>query len=217
MQTSESVTEIREVATTGTNVANAPSPTRKTREEIRREAILAHMSKEPLGLGKLVEEKRWKYGIPDEAFFNQCPAFDRILVVQIPEDESDTYGDSGLVKTETAKKRDLVEAPRGIIVGAGLSALDQLRSNGIDLGHTVGFVRLAPFRRPYATIAGERISLVVLVAGDIVDSEDLGQQLRARQVRIVPKLNSEGVTIHQFVDASGKLWEPLEATRIGDE
>lgn len=198
-----------------TNVANAPG-IRKTREEIRKEAILAHMSKEPLGLGRLVEEKRWKYGIPDEAFFNQYPAFNRVLVVQIPEDESDTYGESGLIKTEIAKKRDLVEAPRGIIVGAGLQALDELRSNGIDIGHTVGFVRLAPFRRPYATIAGERVSLVVLVSGDIVDSEDLGANLRARKVRIVPKANEEGTMIHTFVDENGKSWNPVETTMAGD-
>jgi hypothetical protein len=191
-------------------------PPRKTREEIRREAILEHMSKETIGLGKLVDEKRWKYGIPDEAFFNQCPAFNRVLVVQIPEDESDTYGETGLIKTEAAKKRDLVEAPRGVIVGAGLQALDELRSNGIDLGHTVGFVRLAPFRRPYATIAGERVSLVVLVSGDIVDSEDLGQQLRTRKVRVVPKLNDEGVTIHQFRDENGKLWSPTQPTMLED-
>lgn len=198
------------------NVANAPSLNRKTREEIRKEAILAHMSKDSLGLGKLVDEKRWKYGIPDEAFFNQCPAFNRVLVVQIPEDESDTYGESGLVKTEAAKKRDLVEAPRGVIVGAGLRALDELRSNGIDIGHTVGFVRLAPFRRPYATIAGERVSLVVLVSGDIVDSEDLGGFLRNRKNRIVAKSNEEGVMIHQFVDENGKLWLPQNATMLED-
>ncbi len=198
-----------------TNVANAPG-VRKTRDEIRREAILSHMSKGTLGLGKLVDEKRWKYGIPDEAFFAQSPAFNRVLVVQIPEDESDTYGDTGLVKTEAAKKRDLVEAPRGIIVGAGLQALDELRSNGIDIGHTVGFVRLAPFRRPYATIAGERVSLVVLVSGDIVDSEDLGANLRSRKCRIVAKPNEEGVMVHSFVDENGKAWNPVETNMLED-
>jgi hypothetical protein len=181
-------------------------------ERLARE-IGDHISKDSLGLGPLVDLKRKKYGIPDEAFFNQCPAFNKILVAQIPEEESETYGgETGLIiKTEVAKTRELVEAPRGVIVGAGLQALDVLRSNGMDIGHTVGFTRLAPFRRPFATIGGEKLTLIVLVAGDIVDSEDLGQQLRARKVRVVAKQNEEGVRIHQYIDERGQLWSPVEA------
>lgn len=186
-------------------------------ERLARE-IGAHISEESIGLGPLVDKKRKQYGIPDEAFFNQCPAFNKILVAQIPEDEGETYGGEGglIIKTEIAKTRELVEAPRGVIVGAGLQALDVLRSNGMDIGHTVGFTRLAPFRRPFATIAGERLTLIVLVAGDIVDSEDLGQQLRARKVRTVAKQNEEGVRIHQYIDENGKLWSPVEAEILED-
>lgn len=180
-------------------------------ERLARE-IGSHISEGSIGLGPLVDKKRKQYGIPDEAFFNQCPAFNKILVAQIPEDDGDEfYPGTNIAKTEVAKTRDLVEAPRGVIVGAGLQALDVLRSNGMDIGHTVGFTRLAPFRRPFATIAGERLTLIVLVAGDIVDSEDLGQQLRARKVRIVAKPNDEGVMVHQFIDENGKLWSPVEA------
>lgn len=181
-------------------------------ERLARE-IGSHISEGSIGLGPLVDKKRKQYGIPDEAFFNQCPAFNKILVAQIPEDEGETYGGEGglIIKTEIAKTRELVEAPRGVIVGAGLQALDVLRSNGMDIGHTVGFTRLAPFRRPFATIAGERLTLIVLVAGDIVDSEDLGQQLRARKVRVVAKQNDEGVRIHQYIDERGQLWSPVEA------
>src|SRR5690349_8585987 len=98
-------------------------------------AVLEHMSPmhKPLGLGPLVEQKRWRYGIPDEAFFNQCAAFNKVLVSQIPEEESDTYEGTVILKTEVTKKRELVEAPRGVIVSAGLQALDELRSNGIDI------------------------------------------------------------------------------------
>lgn len=180
-------------------------------ERLARE-IGDHISKESIGLGPLVDKKRKQYGIPDEAFFNQCPAFNKILVAQIPEDEGETYEKGGIiVKTEIAKTRELVEAPRGVIVGAGLQALDILRSNGIDLGHTVGFTRLAPFRRPFATIGGERLTLIVLVAGDIVDSEDLGEQLRQRKVRTIAKQNDEGVRVHQYIDERGNLWSPVEA------
>lgn len=170
-----------------------------------------HISKEPLGLGPLVDAKRKKYGIPDEAFFNQCPAFNKILVWQVAEEESETYGSGLILKTEVAKTRELVEAPRGVIVGAGLQALDELRSNGMDIGHTVGFTRLAPFRRPFMTIGSDRLTLVVLVSGDVVDSEDLGQALKERRCRIVAKPNEEGVMVHQLIDSNGKLWSPVEA------
>ncbi len=177
------------------------------------EAMKDHMSKESLGLGKLVDQKRWQYGIPDCAFFNQSPAFNKILVAQIPEvgEESDVYAGTTIIKTEITKKRDQVEAPRGVIVGAGLQALDELRSNGIDIGHTIGFTRLAPFRRRAGVIAGQPILLVVLLAGDVVDSEDLGAQLRGRKCRVVAKPNEEGVMIHQFIDENGKLWSPVQA------
>ncbi len=184
---------------------------RGIRSELLAKEIGSHISEGTIGLGPLVDRKRKQYGIPDEAFFNQCPAFNKILVAQIPEEETDTYEGTVIIKTEITKKREMVEAPRGVIVGAGLQALDELRSNGMDLGHTVGFTRLAPFRRPFATIGGERLTLIVLVAGDIVDSEDLGQNLKSRKCRVVAKPNEEGVMIHHFVDENGKMWSPVEA------
>lgn len=175
-------------------------------------AVLSHMSPAgTLGLPKLLEEKRWRYGIPDEAFFNQQAVYNKVLVAQIPEEETDTYAGTNIIKTETTKKRELVEAPRGVIVSAGLQALDELRSNGVDVGHTVGFTRLAPFRRPFASIGGERLSLIVLHAGDVIDSEDLAQALRARRCRVVAKPNEEGVAVHQFIDENGKAWSPIDA------
>jgi len=164
----------------------------------------------PLGLGSLVEQKRLKYGIVDAAWFGQHPLFNRVLVWQLPEEEGDTYNGGLILKTETQKKRELVEAPRGVIVGAGLGALDVLRSNGADIGHTVGFTRLAPFRRPIGVFAGVPLALIVLHVGDLVDSEDLGSQLKSRTVRVLGK-ELEGVTRHHFVDANGKAWTPVEA------
>lgn len=170
--------------------------------------VMKHMSESPLGLGKLVEDKRWKYGIVDAAWFAQHAAFDRVLVWQISEDEGDTFNGGLILKTEVQKKRDLVEAPRGVIVSAGLGALDVLRSNGIDIGHTVGFARLSPFRRPIGSFAGVPLALIVLHVGDIVDSEDLGAQVKSRSVRILAKETPEGVTEHYFVDHNGKSWKP---------
>lgn len=172
--------------------------------------VRKHISKDTLGLGPLVDQKRWKYGIVDAAWHGQHPLFDRVLVWQLSEDEGDTYNGGLILKTETQKKRELVEAPRGVIVGAGLGALDVLRSNGVDIGHTVGFTRLAPFRRPIGVFAGVPLALIVLHVGDLVDSEDLGAQVKSRTVRILGK-EVEGVTQHYFVDHNGKAWTPVGA------
>lgn len=173
--------------------------------------ILEMMSpkERPLGLGQLVEEKRWRYGIPDAAFYGQFCGFQRVHVAQIPEQETETYAGTSIIKTEITKKRELVEAARGVIVSAGLGALDILRSNGFDIGHTVAFVRLAPFRRWVNLPNGIQIPLISLVAGDIIDSEDLGEMLRTRKVRIVPRV-IDGMTQHCFVDENGKSWNPVE-------
>lgn len=172
--------------------------------------VRKHISKDTLGLGPLVDQKRMKYGIVDAAWYGQHPLFDRVLVWQISEDEGETYNGGVIVKTEVARKRELVEAPRGVIVGAGLGALDVLRSNGVDIGHTVGFTRLAPFRRPIGVFAGVPLALIVLHVGDLVDSEDLGAQARNRTVRIQHK-EIDGVTRHYFVDHNGKAWTPVGA------
>jgi co-chaperonin GroES (HSP10) len=172
--------------------------------------VRKHISKDSLGLGPLVDQKRMKYGIVDAAWYGQQPLFDRVLVWQISEDEGETYNGGIIVKTEVARKRELVEAPRGVIVGAGLGALDVLRSNGVDIGHTVGFTRLAPFRRPIGVFAGVPLALIVLHVGDLVDSEDLGSQLKSRTVRVLGK-DDEGLTRHYFVDANGKAWTPVGA------
>jgi len=172
--------------------------------------VRKHISSGTLGLGPLVDDKRWKYGIVDAAWFGQQPLFDRVLVWQLPEQEGDTYNGGIILKTETQKKRELVEAPRGVVVGAGLGALDVLRSNGVDIGHTVGFTRLAPFRRPIGVFAGVPLALIVLHVGDLVDSEDLGSQLQRRTVRVLAK-EVEGVTNHYFVDHNGKAWTPVGA------
>lgn len=172
--------------------------------------VRKHISKDTLGLGPLVDQKRMKYGIVDAAWLGQQAAFERVLVWQLSEDEGETYNGGIIVKTETQRKRELVEAPRGVIVSAGLGALDVLRSNGMDIGHTIGFTRLAPFRRPIGVFAGIPLALIVLVVGDIVDSEDLGAQLKSRAVRILGK-ETDGTTEHHFVDANGKAWKPIAA------
>jgi hypothetical protein len=180
----------------------------KRERELQRE-IEKHFSPPgALGLSPLLDAKRIKHGIPDSAWRSQA-VFNKILVWQLPIDESDTYGGGLIQKTETQKKRELSEAPRGVIVSAGLQALDELRSHGVDVGHTVFFTHLAPFRKRLPTIAGREPVLVILHAGDIFDSEELADNLKARVVRTLTR-EVDGVIQHFHCDATGKAWNPIQ-------
>lgn len=180
-----------------------------TRAERIEAAIKAKMSPPgALGLPKLLDERRVKYGIPDEAF-EMHAAFDRVLVNQIlPKHEEgrvEKWGDSSIIRPETSQDRILKQSSRAIIVTAGLLALDQLRSNGLDLGHIVNFVRQAPWHQHIATYEGHDKYLINLRCGDIVSSEDLMAAVRAGKVRVQRDSDSQQ---HFLTDADGHTWKP---------
>lgn len=161
-----------------------------------------------LGLPELLDHRRLEYGIPDECFGAQA-SFGYVLVHQISQVESETYGDTSIIMPDTVKDREQKEAPRGIIVSAGLQAMDQLRSNGVDLGHIVMFSRNIPYRARMAIIDARHHHLIVLQAGDVFASEDLARQ------RILGKAGASISTdpdtqfdYHYYSDADGKLWKP---------
>ena len=161
-----------------------------------------------LGLPALLESKRIKYGIPDSAFKNE-PIFDNVYVWQVPLDESETWGKSNIIKTEVTKKRELQEAPRGVVVAAGLQALDQLRSYGVDIGHTIVFTHLAPFRLRLPMILGKEPVLVIVCARLISGSEDLNANLRSGKCKITARENAEGAMEHFYEDEAGYIWDPI--------
>lgn len=167
-----------------------------------------------LGLPPLLDAKRVKHGIPDSAWKSQA-VFNKVLVWQVPVDESKAYGSGVILKTDQAIKREMSEAPRGVIVSAGLQALDELRSHGVDLGHTVFFTHLAPFRKRLPMIDGKESSLVILHAGDIFDSEELAMNLKARVVRIIAR-EVDGQVSHVFCDEKGKVWNPAQGVSSED-
>lgn len=162
-----------------------------------------------LGLPMLLDERRIKYAIPDEAFDFQC-AFDRILVYQVPLYDGNTYGKDSLIQmAATTQRRLKEEAPRGVIVSAGLSAMDTLASNGMQVGHIVRFVRMAPWVMPIAKIEGYDLSVLVLRDGDIIASEDLMSELKSKTVSFSAAVNDKGVREHGLVDKAGKRWTPI--------
>lgn len=167
-----------------------------------------------LSLPALLDQRRLDYGIIDGAF-QRNPSYDWIAVYQIPWNEGDTFEGSALIRPETTKAREKEEAARGVLIGAGLLALDALRSNGIDLGHIVTFIKLAPWRLPAGYVAGHTEYVLMLKAGDIVASEDLQRQLRSGACKIESSVNEHGVREHTLVDADGCSWRPQEGYQPG--
>lgn len=138
-----------------------------------------------LGLPSLLDARRIEFSLPDCVF--QCrPVYDRIYVAQCEERSDGKYQRDGLIfKPETAKARDLYTVPRGILVSAGLMAMDALRSNGIELGHFVRFAKLGLFRYVVDKIAGQDVEILILTAGDITGSEDLEKNIRSGRMEIM--------------------------------
>jgi hypothetical protein len=164
--------------------------------------------------GSLLDIRRKRYNIPDEVF-GVSAVYDRILVYQVQKEEKEFYDEGGLIKkTEIRQTAERRTTPSGVIVTAGVQALDILRSNGVDLGHLVFYTQLAFYRIPVDTILGEDINLVVLRAGEIVASIDLAHALATRQARTITRdrelKDGTKITQHFYVDDKGKQWNPVE-------
>lgn len=157
-------------------------------------------SLKPLGyfnIPKLLDERRFEYAIPNGAF-ESFPAFDKVYIHQVTLSERKTYSEGGVVlKPDAVVAYDRNTAPRGIIVSAGLAALDSLRSSGIDVGHIVRFKKMAPFMQPVAEIQGRVLTVMVIRDGDIVSSEDLAREYHAREIAI-RNVHKEGGYDHRF-------------------
>jgi hypothetical protein len=134
---------------------------------------------------QLLEDRRFEYGIPNGAF-ESFPVFDKVYIWQCTLNEQRTYAKGGsIVKPDQIIAVDRNTAPRGIIVSAGLQALDSLRSTGIDVGHMVRFKKFSPFIQPVAEINGVQLTVMVIRDGDIVSSEDLAAAYHSKLLSIV--------------------------------
>jgi hypothetical protein len=97
--------------------------------------------------------------------------YDRIYVYPLEgKDLGDKFEGSMLYKP--GQSQNLYGASRGVIVKAGLRALEQMWSHGIELGHIVIVARLSPWERKYEG-KGRIHTVMVLRASEIVSSEDL--------------------------------------------
>jgi hypothetical protein len=133
---------------------------------------------------KLLDDRRLEYAIPNGAF-SIYPSFDRVYVYQIPMNERETYAEGGKIlmpEDQIAYKKNT--APRGILVSAGLKAMDALYSTGYAIGHIVRFKKFSPFIVPIDNIDGHELQMMVLRDGDLEGSEDMAEQIHSGRGRI---------------------------------
>lgn len=178
---------------------------RANMDKLAKERKKLMSSARKLKLPKLLEERRQEYGITDGAFELQ-PFHDRVLVYQVHKQE-ETYGGGLIIKTESRQDFEATSCPKGIVVAAGARALDELRCNGVDLGHMVVFMRLAPWRIETDTVGGRTEKLIVMRAGDIVGSADLADSIRAGDVKI--QFEAEKYE-HWYKTKDGQVWKPRD-------
>lgn len=178
---------------------------RKEIEELNAEFLKRISQRGELNLPPLLDQRRLEWGIIDAAFSRQA-AFDRIHIWQIPEQKTETFGaESKIVMPDQSRDRLKNEAPRGILISAGLKALDALRSNGIDLGHIVNFIQAAPWRLFVDYVAGHRIPVLVMNAGDITSSEDTARMLRAKDIGVARRSDQ-----HVYMSREGEFELPIQ-------
>jgi hypothetical protein len=182
----------------------------RVRSEAQRKSALRKSLMSPaatLRLPPLLEERRQQFGITDGAFAFQ-PFHDKLLIHQIYAKSATWDTEGRIVKVADTRKRDLKTCPVGVIVAAGAVALDELRINGIDLGHIVLFQRMAPFRHEVEQDESLDAEVIIVRPGDLVGSVDLGDDLRAGKMQI--DFNSTDFE-HTYRDSAGRVWRPRSA------
>jgi len=179
---------------------------------IEQEVKDKHMSPPgSLRLPPLLEAKRWKENIPDFYFKKGMAVYDRVLIAQTT-DEDETFGGGLIQKAKVTLMRETQQSSRGVIISAGLQALDALRSNGIDIGHTVHVARMSTYAIPVGYVGGKEFRALLVHAGEICLSEDLLQAVNEGRCRIEAKdITRDGITQreHYYVDENGNVWNPV--------
>lgn len=172
-----------------------------------------------LGLPPLLEKRRLEWEIPD-GVFRACPGalYDRILLWQIPllaktKEEAITFGGGLIAKSDQSKDKEQREAPRAVVVGAGLQALDSLRSHGVDLGHIVYFSKNTVYAIQVDYIAGKFQRVSVARDGDLILSEDLAAAYADGTVKVslIEDMDPMGIRTrrHYLMDSKAQFLNPL--------
>jgi hypothetical protein len=167
-----------------------------------------------LHLPDKLEAARLKWKITDRAF-ERMPTFDRIHVVQVDlmkllreGDESAYFPGTTILRPGLTVRKEEEGCHMGILIGAGLSAMDKLLSHGIEVGDVVGYVKLAPFRHTYFVGEHGHSYYLVMNVGDITCDETLGRDVIQGRVKIRDEGGEDGYC-HQI---AGKKKRSVFAT-----
>ncbi len=193
-------------------IPQAKAEVEKFATELEKATLEKVSPKGTLRICELLDEKRLAWLIPDAAIeAGRGCLFNRILVWQIPMlskvrgDRFDTHFGGGLIaKSDKDREGDQRGAPRGVIVGAGLGALDCMRSHGVDIGHTVKFLKHTVHRVQVDMIAMQWQWLSICHIHDLIHSEELAADLKSGRSEI---LEADGR--HYYCDEDGTR-EPVQ-------
>jgi hypothetical protein len=152
---------------------------------------------EALGLSPKLEAARQKHGIPD-GFFRTAAGFDRIFVFPLdPFDQDEKIPGTMLYRPQLTKQKDLQEGYRGVLISAGLTAMDRLMSHGYELGDIVMTNKNVPFARRVEQLEGFDMFVLVMRDGDLAGNETLQEDIRAGRRRVVDVGGDSGYS-HQI-------------------
>ncbi len=160
-----------------------------------------------LHLPEKLEAARNKHGIPD-GFFRVAAGFDRIFVFPIdPFDADEKMPGSSLYRPELTQQKDLQEGYRGVLISAGLTAMDRLMSHGYELGDIVMTNKNVPFARRMELIEGKPMYVLVMRDGDLAGNETLQGDILAGKRRVVDAGGADGYG-HQLARVGDDgLWD----------
>lgn len=126
-----------------------------------------------------LEKQRLELPIPDQAF-QYAAGFSRVLLWPV-EEYSLKKTDSNLVLPQAYADGRRARSPRGVLISAGLDALDSMWHHGYELGDIVWCLRFNP-NRIEVQIETKTIEIRILDIGDIVVNESLAERLKAKEV-----------------------------------
>ncbi len=197
-------------------LAGGTSPMITKMAEAETAAIRANMSPPgALRLPPLLESRRLSMPLSDD-YFTIDAVYQRVFLKQLDPREFDnaTYGNTGIVMIPAVHSREAKEAPRGIIVSAGIDAIDYLVSHGMELGHIVSFCQEAPYGIRVGIPGGYEQKVLVIDVGDIIASEDLAAARNAGEVSVVCDTDDDNK--HKMVQRDGTSWTPVKAPKASD-
>jgi hypothetical protein len=162
-----------------------------------------------LHLPDKLEAARHKHGIPD-GFFRVAAGFDRIFVFPIdPFDADEKLPGSSLYRPELTQQKDLQEGYRGVLISAGLTAMDRLMSHGYELGDIVMTNKNVPFARRMELLEGKPMFVLVMRDGDLAGNETLQADILAGKRRVIDA-GDPGKYEHQVASPDGEGWSTMK-------